>query len=58
MYYNKKGTKTVALLGVILLLGICGCDTGEPVQEEQKQESVAGTVTETVVQEPVEITNI
>ncbi len=56
MYYNKKRTKTVALLGVVLLLGVCGCDAEEPVQEEQKQESVAGTVTEAVVQEPAEIT--
>ncbi len=56
MYYNKKRTKTVALLGMILLLGICGCDTEGTVQEEQKQENVAGTVTEAAVQEVAEIT--
>ena len=56
MYYNKKRTKTVALLGVILLLGICGCDTEGTVQEAQKQENVAGTVTEAVVKETAGIT--
>lgn len=56
MYYNKKRTKTIALLGVVLLLVVCGCDTEATVREEQKQENVAGTVTEAVVQEPAEIT--
>lgn len=66
MYYKKR-TKIIALLGAILLLGVCGCNTEEPVQGESKQENVAGTVTEAVekksaeitkavMQEPVEIT--
>ena len=58
MYYNKKRTKTVALLGVILLLGICGCDTEGTVQEAQKQENVTGTVTEAVVKETAGITQV
>lgn len=52
MYYNKKRMKTIALLGVVLLLGICGCGAETTVQEEQKQENVAGTVADVVVQEP------
>ena len=58
MYYNKKRTKTIALLEVILLLGVCGCNTEVPVQEVQKQENVAGTVTEAVVQEETGITEV
>ena len=46
MYYNKKRTKTIALLGVALVLAICGCNAKGPVQEEQKQANIAGNVTE------------
>jgi len=56
MYYNKKRTKTIALLGTILLLGVCGCGAEESVQEEQNRGSVSGTVTEAAVQEGAEIT--
>lgn len=56
MYHNKMRAKTIALLGVILLLGVCGCDTEVPVQEEQNRGSVAGTVAETAGQEGTEIT--
>ncbi len=56
MYYNKKRTKTIALLGVILLLGVCGCNAEEPERVEQKQENVSGTVTEAVVREDAKIT--
>lgn len=56
MYYNKKRMKTIALLGVILLLGVCGCDAKTTVQEEKKRESVSGTVTEAVIQKEAEIT--
>lgn len=43
-------------MGVALLFGICGCNAEIPEQEEQKQESVVGTVTEAVEKEPAEIT--
>ena len=56
MYYNKKRTKIVALMGVILLFCVCGCNAEAPVQEEQRQENLPGTVTEAVTQEPAEIT--
>ena len=56
MHYNKKRTKTVTLFGVILLLGVCGCNTEASVQEEQNRGSVAGTVTEAAVQEGAKIT--
>lgn len=56
MYHNKMRAKTIALLGVILLWGVCGCDTEVPVQEEQNRGSVAGTVAETAGQEGTEIT--
>lgn len=56
MYNNKKRTKIVALLGAALVLGVCGCDAKTPVQEEQKQENIAGSVTEAVKKEPEEIT--
>ncbi len=46
MYCNKKRINTTALLGVVLLLGMCGCDVEAPEQKEYKQESVFGTVTE------------
>lgn len=57
MYYNKKRTKTIALLGVILLLGVCGCNTEETKQKEKKQENTVETVTEAVGKEQAEITN-
>lgn len=57
MYYNKKRTKTIALLGVILLLGVCGCNTEETKQKEQKQEQTAEAVTEAVGKEQAETTN-
>lgn len=41
---------------MILLLGICGCNAEEPKQEEQKQENVAGTMTEVVEQEETKVT--
>ena len=56
MYYNKKRTKIVTLMGVILLFCVCGCNAEAPVQEEQRQENLPGTVTEAVTQEPEEIT--
>ncbi|MBQ8315481.1 MAG: hypothetical protein IJX95_07050 [Lachnospiraceae bacterium] len=56
MYNNKKRTKIVALLGAALVLGVCGCNAKTPVQEEQKQENIAGSVTEAVKKEPEEIT--
>ena len=56
MYYNKKKSKTIALLGVALVLGICGCNAKEPVQEEQKQANIAGSVTKATEKEPEEIT--
>lgn len=66
MYYNKKRMNIVVLLGVIMLLGVCGCNTVTPVQEEKKQVIVTGDVTEkvekdsakitkTVMQDPIEI---
>ncbi len=58
MYYNKKRTKAIALLGVIMLLGVCGCNTEAPVRGEQKQENVSGNVTEAVVQEAAGITQV
>ncbi len=57
MYYNKKRTKTIVLLGVILLLGVCGCNTEETKQKEQKQEKTAEAVTEAVGKEQAETTN-
>lgn len=53
MYYNKKRIKGIVLLGVCLMLGVCGCGAKTTVQEEQKQESVGGKVTEAVgLEEP------
>lgn len=38
------------------MLGVCACNIEEPVPEDKKQESAAGTVTEAVERELVEIT--
>ncbi len=56
MYYNKKRTKSLALLGLLLMLGVCGCNAETPVREEEKLESIAGDVTEAVEKEPAEMT--
>lgn len=58
MYYNKKRTKIVALMGVILLFCVCGCNAEAPVQEEQRQENLPGTVTEPVETEEPEVTDV
>lgn len=56
MYYNKKRRKRIAVLGVILLLGVCGCAAEGPEPEEQKQENMIETVTKAVEQDEPEIT--
>lgn len=56
MCYNRKKAKIVALLGVYLVIGVCGCNAGTPVQKEQKQESVEETVTKAVEQDEPELT--
>ncbi|MBR6535727.1 MAG: hypothetical protein IKT67_00845 [Lachnospiraceae bacterium] len=56
MYYNKKRMKAVALMGVILLLGVCGCTAEALDPEEQKQENMVETVTKAVEQDEAEPT--
>lgn len=52
MYYNKKRTKIIVLLGVALLLSVCGCAIEVP---EQKIENIAGDVTDMAEQGGTEI---
>lgn len=55
MHYKKKA-KIVALLGACLVIGVCGCNAGTPVQEGQKQENMVETVTKAVEQDEAEKT--